>query len=59
MLNTCTNTQAIKEEEWREYAKEFMMLDTNTFNDKLDRAFAAFQTDDGVSELEPKFKTEI
>ena len=36
-----------------------MMLDTSTFNDKLDRAFAAFQTDDGVSELEPKFKTEI
>jgi len=46
---------ALKEEEWREYAQEFANMDTMTFNDKLDRAFVAFQTDAGVSELRPRF----
>mmetsp|Transcript_5786 Transcript_5786/g.5062 ORF Transcript_5786/g.5062 Transcript_5786/m.5062 type:complete len:306 (+) Transcript_5786:18-935(+) len=50
---------ALKEDEWREYAQEFMAMDTDTFNDRLDRAFVAFQTDDGVSELKPRFDTDI
>lgn len=36
-----------------------MAMDTDTFNDRLDRAFVAFQTDDGVSELKPRFDTDI
>mmetsp|Transcript_42572 Transcript_42572/g.68371 ORF Transcript_42572/g.68371 Transcript_42572/m.68371 type:complete len:303 (-) Transcript_42572:144-1052(-) len=50
---------ALKEEEFREYAQEFSLMDTETFNDKLERAFVAFQTDAGVSQVEPVFKTDI
>ena len=51
--------KAMKDDEWRELAKEFMTMDTDTFHDKLDRAFVAFQTDEGVSELRPRFDSDI
>eukprot|EP01084_Bolivina_argentea_P188167 323987_1 len=48
-------TNAMKEETWKVYAVEFSKIDTIHFMDKLDRAFVAFQTDYGVSELRPRF----
>jgi len=53
------HSNAMKDDEWRELAKEFMTMDTDTFHDKLDRAFVAFQTDEGVSELRPRFDSDI
>jgi len=53
------DSNAMKDDEWRELAKEFMTMDTDTFHDKLDRAFVAFQTDEGVSELRPRFDSDI
>merc|ERR1712087_134973 len=50
---------ALKDPSWRTYAEEFMTTDTASFYDKLDRAFVAFQTDEGVSELNPRFDTDI
>jgi len=50
---------ALKDPSWRTYAEEFMTTDTDSFYDKLDRAFVAFQTDEGVSELNPRFDTDI
>ena len=49
----------MKDDEWRGLAKEFMTMDTDTFHDQLDRAFVAFQTDEGVSELRPRFDSDI
>merc|ERR1712079_991285 len=56
---TSMESNAMKDDEWRELAKEFMTMDTDTFHDKLDRAFVAFQTDEGVSELRPRFDSDI
>jgi len=53
------HSNALKDDEWRELAKEFMTMDTDTFHDKLDRAFVAFQTDEGESELRPRFDSDI
>merc|ERR1712013_673737 len=50
---------ALKDPSWRPYAEEFMTTDTDSFHDKLDRAFVAFQTDEGVSELKPRFDTDL
>jgi len=50
---------ALKDPGWRPFAEEFMTTDTDSFHDKLDRAFVAFQTDEGVSELKPRFDTDF
>ena len=53
------DSQALKDPSFRPYAEEFMTMDTDSFHDKLDRAFIAFQTDEGVSELKPRFDTDF